>query len=179
MATLKRKLKATMLRETQCELDVKSATSNERCKATPQLLASISHYARSEIYRPLVFRIISKRLQDKGSLWLHPYKSLLVLQHLLSIEDVEIRQQVLDLRSFIAHLLSFEYREKSVDYGVEGESGGCVCVEAPVGKHLLLTYVCHVYLGECGHANLEYNGIHAISISFSPLTTMLLLLGLC
>eukprot|EP00049_Salpingoeca_infusionum_P008197 m.133319 g.133319 ORF g.133319 m.133319 type:complete len:124 (-) comp13943_c0_seq2:969-1340(-) len=76
-------------------------------------------------------------------------------------------------------LVAFEYREKSVDYGVEGESGGCVCVEAPVGKHLLLTYVCHVYLGECGHANLEYNGIHAISISFSPLTTMLLLLGLC
>ncbi|KAI0090537.1 hypothetical protein BDY19DRAFT_935724 [Irpex rosettiformis] len=83
MRATMRAAKAVTKGYSDAQSKVRDATKNDTSSPTARELDDIAHLTYSQIDFVEMMEILDKRLNDKGKLWRHVYKALIVVDHLL------------------------------------------------------------------------------------------------
>lgn len=123
--SIRKRIKNAFMKYSHAELKVREATCNDPKVDTPpeSLMSEIAELASDPEAFAKIMKVLWKRLDDRGKLWLHVYKSLIVLEYLIKNGNDKVVQQCKERNNIFKTLNAFEYTEKGNDYGrrVQGQ----------------------------------------------------------
>jgi epsin len=104
-------VKHTVLQLSPMEVKVLDATSNDPWGphgATLNELAEASHHFED---CQLILSVLYKRMEDEGKDWRHVYKSMAVLEHLVTSGSERALNEICQGRNVLRRLEHFQYHE--------------------------------------------------------------------
>ncbi|KAI0337475.1 ENTH-domain-containing protein [Trametopsis cervina] len=90
---------------------VRHATQNDPSSPTARELDDIAHLTYNHMDFIEIMEVLDKRLNDKGKLWRHVYKALVVINHLLYTGSPQVYQYCHNNLYVFKTLREFQYRD--------------------------------------------------------------------